>query len=85
MLFSKFVCMQEGQREVSRADGMALARQQGCLFAETSAKSGAAVAQAFEELVLKVLDSPQLLAGSTGSKQMGLDSGGQDSSRSSCC
>ena len=77
--------MQEGQREVSRSDGVALARQHGCLYAETSAKSGAAVAQAFEELVLKVLDSPQLLAGSSGNKKMGLDSGSQDSSRSSCC
>ena len=70
---------------MSRADGTAFARQHGCLFAETSAKSGAAVAQAFEELTLKVLDSPQLLAGSAGGKAMGLGSGGSDERRSSCC
>jgi hypothetical protein len=46
--------MQESEREVSTAEGEAFARRNGCLFVETSAKMDVAVAQAFEELVLKV-------------------------------
>eukprot|EP01024_Parvocaulis_polyphysoides_P038267 TRINITY_DN34304_c0_g2_i1.p1 TRINITY_DN34304_c0_g2~~TRINITY_DN34304_c0_g2_i1.p1 ORF type:complete len:222 (-),score=26.47 TRINITY_DN34304_c0_g2_i1:76-741(-) len=44
------------EREVSKEEGRAFAKQHGCLFLETSAKSDLAVAQAFEELkwVLKV-------------------------------
>lgn len=46
--------LQEGEREVSRAEGAAFAKKHGCLFVETSAKANVAVGQAFEELVMKV-------------------------------
>lgn len=60
-----------GEREVSRAEGEAFARRHGCLFAETSAKSGQAVSDAFEELMLKVLDTPALLeTGASGRNQL---------------
>eukprot|EP00891_Asterochloris_glomerata_P005940 jgi/Astpho2/5940/fgenesh1_pm.00080_%23_29_t len=48
-------------RNVTREEGQQFAQQHGCLFVETSAKTGTAVAQAFEELVLKVLETPSLL------------------------
>lgn len=41
-------------REVQPSEGHELAQRHGCLFAETSAKTDLAVAQAFEELLLKV-------------------------------
>lgn len=64
-----------GEREVSRAEGEAFARRHGCLFAETSAKLGQAVSDAFEELMLKVLDTPALLeTGASG--RMHLTGGG---------
>eukprot|EP00170_Pyropia_yezoensis_P005778 contig_23497_g5796 len=47
-------------REVSAADGDALARRNGCLFIESSARTATGVRQCFEELVRKVLDTPQL-------------------------
>ncbi|KAK9804093.1 hypothetical protein WJX73_006456 [Symbiochloris irregularis] len=51
----------ESEREVSREQATAFSRQNGCLFVETSAKADVAVRQAFEELLLKILDSPSLL------------------------
>jgi Ras-related protein Rab-18 len=41
-------------RRVSWEQGSEFARRHGCLFVETSAKTNVAVANAFEELVLKV-------------------------------
>ena len=53
--------VQGSDRNVTREEGQQFAQQHGCLFVETSAKTGTAVAQAFEELVLKVLETPSLL------------------------
>lgn len=88
-----------GEREVSRAEGEAFARRHGCLFAETSAKLGQAVSDAFEELMLKVLDTPALLeTGASGRARLAGGGGGAGgviglggaarariSSLSSCC
>ena len=48
---------------MSSEEGHALARANGCLFVETSAKANIAVGQAFEELVLKILETPGLADG----------------------
>ena len=75
--------VQEEEREVSIEEGQAFARKHGCLFVETSAKANTAVGQAFEELVLKVLETPSLL-NSTNSTRLNV--GGQNkTSSSSCC
>lgn len=76
--------LQAAAREVSREEGQALARKHGCLFVETSAKANLAVSQAFEELVLKILDTPDLLDSSTaaGGVQMGKAA---TAHASSCC
>ena len=75
--------MQEEEREVSIEEGQAFARRHGCLFVETSAKANTAVGQAFEELVLKVLETPSLL-NSTNSARLNV--GGQNKgAASSCC
>lgn len=46
---------QESERAVSREEGLALAKDLGCLFLECSAKTRENVEQCFEELALKVL------------------------------
>lgn len=51
----------EEQREVTKEEGHDFARRHGCLYVETSAKQNVAVSQAFEELVLKILETPGLL------------------------
>jgi Ras-related protein Rab-18 len=51
----------EDQRAVTRAEGVAFARQHGCLFLEVSAKSRLNVQEAFGELVARVCESPALL------------------------
>ncbi len=75
--------VQEEEREVRIEEGQAFARKHGCLFVETSAKANTAVGQAFEELVLKVLETPSLL-NSTNSTRLNV--GGQNkTSSTSCC
>lgn len=55
----------EGLRQVSKQEGHEFARSNGCLYVETSAKVNLAVGQAFEELVLKILETPSLLESSS--------------------
>jgi GTPase SAR1 family protein len=50
-----FPRFQESGRDVTKDEGMALAKQHGCLFLECSAKTRENVEQCFEELALKVL------------------------------
>ncbi|KAK9110374.1 hypothetical protein Sjap_018434 [Stephania japonica] len=52
----------ESERAVTKKEGIEFARQYGCLFIECSAKTRVNVEQCFEELVLKILDTPGLLA-----------------------
>lgn len=60
----------EGERVVSKREGIDFAREYGCLFIECSAKTRVNVEQCFEELVLKILETPSLLAeGSSGVKK----------------
>eukprot|EP00878_Enallax_costatus_P032824 GHUV01036121.1.p2 GENE.GHUV01036121.1~~GHUV01036121.1.p2 ORF type:complete len:101 (-),score=28.70 GHUV01036121.1:50-352(-) len=54
--------LQHERREVTWQEGADFAKQHGCLFVETSAKQNIAVGVAFEELVLRILDTPSLLA-----------------------
>ncbi|KAH0459009.1 hypothetical protein IEQ34_011823 [Dendrobium chrysotoxum] len=57
-------------RTVSKKEGIDFAREYGCLFLECSAKTCVNVEQCFEELVLKILETPSLLAeGSAGLKK----------------
>ncbi|XP_057415566.1 ras-related protein RABC1-like [Lotus japonicus] len=78
----------ESDRVVSKKEGIDFAREYGCLFIECSAKTRVNVQQCFEELVLKILDTPSLLAeGSKGvKKNIFKDKQPQaDASTSSCC
>ncbi|KAF3781717.1 Ras-related protein [Nymphaea thermarum] len=60
----------ESERVVTKKEGIEFAREAGCLFLECSAKTRVNVEQCFEELVLKILDTPSLLAeGSSGVKR----------------
>ncbi|KAL6998171.1 Ras-related protein RABC2a [Sarracenia purpurea var. burkii] len=51
----------ESERAVSREEGIALAKDYGCLFLECSAKTRENVEQCFEELALKIMDVPSLM------------------------
>ncbi|KAL9374185.1 hypothetical protein Peur_033805 [Populus x canadensis] len=60
----------ESGRDVTKDEGMALAKQHGCLFLECSAKTRENVEQCFEELALKIMEVPSLLEeGSTAVKR----------------
>ena len=50
-----------GAREVSSEEANEFARKQAMMYIETSAKSRTGIRQAFEELVQKVLETPELL------------------------
>ncbi len=74
----------ERDRQVTTEEGKAFARQHGCLFIETSAKNNVKVAQAFEELVRKILETPQLMQDSS-SAGPGLNLRSEREQQSSCC
>ncbi|OWM63933.1 ras-related protein RABC1-like [Punica granatum] len=77
----------ESDRAVSKKEGIDFARQYGCLFLECSAKTRVNVEQCFEELILKILETPSLLAeGSIGVKRNIFKQAPPESSAtSSCC
>ncbi|KAK8662247.1 hypothetical protein V6N13_091833 [Hibiscus sabdariffa] len=60
----------DGERAVTREEGMALAQQRKCSFLECSAKTRANVHQCFKDLILKIIEAPSLLEkGSTTIKK----------------
>ncbi|GMH00891.1 hypothetical protein Nepgr_002730 [Nepenthes gracilis] len=78
----------EDERVVSKKEGIDFAREYGCLFLECSAKTQVNVEQSFNELVLKILETPSLLTeGSSGAKKniFRQNPPPSDSSTSSCC
>ncbi|THU44015.1 hypothetical protein C4D60_Mb02t02920 [Musa balbisiana] len=78
----------EGERAVTKKEGIDFAREYGCLFLECSAKTRVNVEQCFEELVLKILETPSLCAeGSSGLKKniFKQKPPQADASTSSCC
>ena len=48
------------QRKVTREQGIEFAKEQRALFVETSALNNEGVTQAFEELVMQILETPTL-------------------------
>jgi GTPase SAR1 family protein len=74
----------ESARAVSTEEGHAFARDNGCLYVETSAKVNIAVGQAFEELVQKILETPALLDGFSHPGAIKLDQQSNVSSTCSC-
>lgn len=56
---------------MSWQEGVDFAKEHGCLFVETSAKHNIAVGVAFEEVVLRILDTPALLEAGKAEEQKG--------------
>lgn len=54
-------------REVTREEGLAFARKHSTLFVESSAKTSTGVQQTFEELLRKILETPDLCTGESNS------------------
>ncbi|XP_059667562.1 ras-related protein RABC2a [Cornus florida] len=78
----------ESERVVNREEGIALAKEHGCLFLECSAKTREKVEKCFEELALKIMEVPSLLEeGSTAVKRNILKQKQehQQPPHSSCC
>jgi hypothetical protein len=53
--------IQSAARRITWEEGRQFAKEQGCLFVETSAKENVAVSVAFSELILRILDTESLL------------------------
>ncbi|KAG0569962.1 hypothetical protein KC19_6G128500 [Ceratodon purpureus] len=62
MLIGNKVDLEENSRVVTKKEGIAFARQHGCLFLEASAKTSINVKRCFDELVHKIMDMPSLTA-----------------------
>mmetsp|Transcript_11264 Transcript_11264/g.20360 ORF Transcript_11264/g.20360 Transcript_11264/m.20360 type:complete len:210 (-) Transcript_11264:771-1400(-) len=77
----------ESKRDVSRAEGEKFARISHSLYAESSAKTSMGVVHAFEELIRKIMETPEL-CGSTrpfrDGNTVGLYSNEDENSSCSC-
>lgn len=82
-MLSTFCGHQESNRQVTKEEGADFARNQGCLFVETSAKTNVAVAQAFEELVLKIMETPNIME--EGQMGVKLGSAKAETQAGTCC
>ncbi|XP_027751809.1 ras-related protein Rab-18-B-like isoform X2 [Empidonax traillii] len=71
-------------REVERKEGLQFARKRSLLFIETSAKTQDGVQHAFEELVLKILQTPGLWDKSTEKRGVRLVESSAQQSKSLC-
>ncbi|XP_010543449.1 PREDICTED: ras-related protein RABC2a [Tarenaya hassleriana] len=70
VLVGNKVDRESSDREVSRDEGIALAKDLNCLFLECSAKTRENVEQCFEQLALKIMEVPSLLEeGSNAAKR----------------
>jgi len=70
-------------REVSREEGLAYAKAKAMLYIECSAKTRLGIQQAFEELVLKIMDTPNLLI-KKAAPSVEIDNSQQSESGSAC-
>lgn len=73
------VIMKTG-RQVSKEDGDKYAKQRSALFIETSAKTSEGVTIAFEELLMKIMQTPGLLDKGTNGINLKNDNNTQSSS-----
>ncbi|KAI5648544.1 hypothetical protein M9H77_34549 [Catharanthus roseus] len=76
------------ERAVSKEEGMALAKENNCLFFECSAKTRENVQLIFKELIVKILEVPSLMEkGSTVVKKQILEKkqASRDEHRNNCC
>lgn len=77
----------ENERVVSKQEGINFARQHKCIYLECSAKTRINVENCFEELVVKILDTPSLLVDSACGRSRNTYTLEQpcDNCRYSCC
>ncbi len=71
-------------RKVSREEGVAFAREASTLFVESSAKAAIGVKQTFEELICKILQTPDLCASEDASNGSIRPGSSTESSYSDC-
>ncbi|NWW93501.1 RB18B protein, partial [Rhynochetos jubatus] len=71
-------------REVERREGLQFARKRSLLFIETSAKTQDGVQHAFEELAIKILQTPGLWDKSGAKRGVQLTASSAQQEKSSC-
>jgi len=84
MIIGNKVDKEEG-RMVSRKEGMEFARKLGTLFVESSAKTRVGVDQAFEELVHKVIETPELWKKTSSQSNIQVNANTENETAASTC
>jgi Ras-related protein Rab-18 len=71
---------QDQARVISKEQGRQFAKENSMLYIETSAKTQQGIQQAFEELVMKILDIPDLIGEEDKKDTVGVEQGNQQPS-----
>ena len=84
--------MDKEARQVSKEEGAAWAARHGMLFIEASAKTKFGVQQVFQEVIQKILETPELLVNtaprsvdSRGGRTTNLNQSQNDNNGGTCC
>lgn len=72
------------ERVVNRQEGLKFAQEHGALFIESSAKTTVGVQQAFEELCLKVVETPELWQSAADREKLNLRQSNVDADGCAC-
>ena len=75
----------EGNRQVSYQEGKELAEQNGLLFFETSAKSGASIESVFMKATRQIIDRNPNIVVEGKNKGVALNANGKEGNIESCC
>ncbi len=76
----------EDTRQVTQAEGKALAAKHGMLFYETSAKTGINVENVFMDVARDiVMKNPGLVTAESAGKTLGAGTQGKDKTKGDCC
>lgn len=86
MVVGNKVDVDTADRQVTREEGLQFARQHSTLFVESSAKTALGVQQTFDELLRKILETPDLCTSDSNAGGVSINpNGGIQSSLADSC
>eukprot|EP00163_Fabomonas_tropica_P010453 TRINITY_DN205_c0_g1_i4.p1 TRINITY_DN205_c0_g1~~TRINITY_DN205_c0_g1_i4.p1 ORF type:complete len:208 (+),score=49.32 TRINITY_DN205_c0_g1_i4:234-857(+) len=84
LIGNKLDLVGERQRAVDKEEAQSFARAHAMMYIETSAKTKTGIQQAFDEVVQKIMDTPDLVRGGNDSNSVSLNSNESGNAGAAC-